>query len=75
MSYSQRDKLQRKLKQASGNLDTALGYLGEIVLAYEEVIEQYPENTEYPIIKESAEAVAQLVVAIMDGIENLKAMI
>lgn len=43
MSYSIRDRAQRKLIQAGKNLDTAIKYLAEVAETYEE---QHPEVSE-----------------------------
>jgi hypothetical protein len=75
MSYSERDKIQRKLKQAIGNLDTALTYVGQVREAYESAIKERGQNEEYQSIRDGCDHLGEAIATVMNGIETLQSYI
>ena len=63
MSYSIRDRAQRKLQQAHNALETSLGYLGEVAMTYE---------SEHPEVSEPLEYIAALVQQVQESIIEVK---
>ena len=65
MSYSIRDRAQRKLKQASANVDTAMTYLLEVAETYE---------AEHPEVSEPCKKVAQILLVGEEAIQELRGL-
>jgi len=63
MSYSIRDRAQRKLAQAHKAMETSLGYLAEVATTYE---------SEHPEVSEPLEAVGALVQQVQEALLDIK---
>ncbi len=63
MSYSIRDRAQRKIVQAKNNIDTAIKYLAEVA-------ETYQEN--HKEVSEPCETIAAAMMSIQELLDDLR---
>lgn len=63
MSYSIRDRAQRKIVQAKNNIDTAVKYLGEVAHTYEEL---------HPEVSEPCETIAVALMSLQELLDELR---